>query len=206
MDLDQQSLSGASSFGEEFIDVSKLQKFVEAKGHIIDPTEFYVEVRHKKYKTARSLIGRDTQYYIKRQPQAFDKVKGHLLEAGFDEKIRTSSGEYVPIEMAETMIQPEQVSRDQERFNEALKDILIPVTMHAYQKNGEITSYVDNSEMEVPKEGHTEAYVNIPMKDVLAGPKKKGSFMFSSYNGRSFGTSISLLSTYEVISPFLSYP
>ncbi len=91
------TISGVSSYGDDFIDVSKLQKFVEARGHIIDPTEFYVEVRNKKFRTARSLIGRDTQYYIKRQPQDFDKVKGHLLLAGFDEKIRTSSGTTYPL-------------------------------------------------------------------------------------------------------------
>ncbi len=152
MDTDQQSLSGASSYGDDFIDVSKLQKFLEAKGHLIYPKEFYVEVRKKRFRTARSLIGRDSNYYIKRQPEDFGKVKGHLLEAGFDERIRTDDGDYIPVEMAQAMTEPEQVSKDQDKFNEAMKDILIPVTIHGYDKNGEITSYVDNSEMEVPKE------------------------------------------------------
>ncbi len=201
MEFDTASLSGVSSYGEDLIDVTNLQKFVEARGHIIDPTEFYVEVRSKKYRTARSLIGRDTQKYIKRQPEEFDKVKGHLLEAGFDEKIRTSSGDYIPIEMAEVMTQPEQVDRDQQRFDEAMKTVLIPVTMHKYDKDGEIRSFVDGDpSMEVPKEGLLEAFFNMPMSDVFDGPKKKGCLMFSTYNGRP----IVVLPSGTVVSPVLN--
>ncbi len=201
MDTDQQSLSGASSYGDDFIDVSKLQKFLEAKGHLIYPKEFYVEVRKKRFRTARSLIGRDSHYYIKRQPEDFGKVKGHLLEAGFDEKIRTDDGYYIPLEMALEMTKPEQVSKDQKRFDEAMKTVLIAMTIHQYDKDGEIKTFVDaDPSMEVPKEDHVEAFLNIPISDVFDGPKKKGCIMFSTYNGRP----VVVLPSGSVVSPVLN--
>ncbi len=50
--------------------------------------------------------------------------------------------------------------RDNHRVNEAMKTILIPATIHKYQKNGEIRSWDDKDEsMEVPK----KATLNINM-------------------------------------------
>ncbi len=189
---DWESLSGmTSSTEEEMIDQDALQRFVEEKGPTIGTEQFFVEVREKRMKTAMKVLGFGQGHYhkyVKRLPSEIHgvRIKGYLLAKPYLHKISTEKGTYLPIEMAEQLIDPERPFRDSSRVNEAMKEILVPATIHEYQKNGEIRSWDDKDEsMAVPEEGHMEVYVNIDMDEVMKGPKKKGCLMLSNYNGRS---------------------
>ena len=200
---DFESMSGISSTDDEFIDETKLQRFREAKGPTIGREEFYLEVRKKRFKTARSLLGMGGEYFkfVKRQPEEFHKVKGYLLEKPYTEKIASEQGTFIPVELAEELLEPDAASRDDEAFKEAMKEILTPNTIHNYGLKGEINSWDDmDPSMQKPEGNMMEVFVNIPIAEVIKGPKKKGCLMMSTYNGRP----IVVLPSGTVFSPMLN--